>query len=607
MLCGGGQRIMDNIFNLVKASEKNYVSGTVNRGKYLEGWSQYETIEKINAYINSQHISGKFDSLNREKPFFNIGIAAVNVWYRATDIDRKDIKFKSTNSKNFIKSFIASILLRDWMRKEGFGQWLNEWGRTLAKYGSAITKFVEKDGKLIPAIVAWDKLICDPVDFDSNIKIEKLYYTPAQIRKIKAYDQEQVKEAIKCLESKEAIGGETVSNDISYIGVYEVHGELPLSYLTGKEEDEDTYRQQMHVLFIDGGTARQRYNDKLETTLYSGKEAKDPYMITHLIKEDGRTLAIGAIEYLFDPQWMVNNSVKQIKDQLDLASKMVLQTSDETFVGRNILDNIETGQILITAENKPLTQVNNQSHDTPAITSFLQQWQMLARDITGTPEAITGDTMPSGTAYRQVAALQQEAHSLFELMTENKGLYLEAIMKEYVIPYFKKKLDTAEEVAMVLDPEELENLDNLALPANLEEEIKRLVLTKNEPLPTIEELTANVKARTSKLGSTRFLKPSKNKLTWKEYFKDLEDDIEIIITGENVNKEATLTTLTNVFKTIFQNPAVLSDPNVSRVFNKILELTGDISPVEFQAVVQPAPINGGQQMVGAGQLQTSNK
>jgi hypothetical protein len=56
------------------------------------------------------------------------------------------------------------------------------------------------------------------------------------------------------------------------------------------------------------------------TTSHSlrARERKDPYMITHLIEEDGRTLSIGAVEYLFDAQWMQNHTVKNMKDLLDL-------------------------------------------------------------------------------------------------------------------------------------------------------------------------------------------------------------------------------------------------------------------------------------------------
>ena len=60
---------------------------------------------------------------------------AVNIWYRATDIDRKDIRIKATKQRDILGAFLATIHLQEWMRKDNFGKFLNDWGRSLAKYG----------------------------------------------------------------------------------------------------------------------------------------------------------------------------------------------------------------------------------------------------------------------------------------------------------------------------------------------------------------------------------------------------------------------------------------------------------------------------------------
>ncbi len=52
------------------------------------------------------------------------------------------------------------------------------------------------------------------------------------------------------------------------------------------EDDEETYVQQMHVVSFVGGNKKDKDEDYC---LYKGKE-KNPYMMTHLIKEDGRTM-----------------------------------------------------------------------------------------------------------------------------------------------------------------------------------------------------------------------------------------------------------------------------------------------------------------------------
>lgn len=329
----------NEIAELVRKAENDYITGTTTIGKYVE-FSQYENTEKITAYLNSKHISGETDSLGREKPFFNIGIAIRNIWYRATDIDRKNIRIKPTKSSHRVMAYVASLLLQQWMKKANFGAFLNAWGLSLSNYGSSVVKFVEKGGDLVSTVIPWNRIISDTIDFENNPKIEILWLTPAQLQQNKTYDKELVDQLLDALETRETTDGQTQDNKAEYVKLYEVHGNLPLSYLTGKTKDKDIFQQQMHVVTFVAKKEKGSFDD---FTLYKGKEAKDPYMITHLIPEDGRAQSIGAIESTFEAQWMSNHSQKLIKDQLDLTSRIIFQTSDGNFVGQNVLANIEVG------------------------------------------------------------------------------------------------------------------------------------------------------------------------------------------------------------------------------------------------------------------------
>lgn len=42
--------------------------------------------------------------------------------------------------------------------------------------------------------------------------------------------------------------GVAIDNKSNYIEIYEIHGEMPLSWLTDNEEDDDEYVQQMQVI-----------------------------------------------------------------------------------------------------------------------------------------------------------------------------------------------------------------------------------------------------------------------------------------------------------------------------------------------------------------------
>jgi len=592
---------VQKISSLVTKLQNDHESGQTQISEFVS-FSLKDNISKIEAYLNSKFTSNPDDY----RPFFNIVTAVANIWMRATDIDRKNIRIKASKADEYLLAFLASIHLQEWMKKLNFGTFLNEWGRTLARYGSAVVKFVEKEGELHSEMVPWNRLICDAVDFENNPKIEKLYFTPAQLKMNPAYNQEVVDSLIEDSKTtRKSLGfGQQKDNKAEYIEVYELHGLIPLSYKTEDEDDEKTYKQLMFVLSMMG-----KGNDKKDYILYSGIEKQDPYMITHLIKEEGRSMAIGAVEHLFDAQWMVNHTAKLIKDQLELASKIIFQTSDPNFVGKNALTNIQNGEVLTYAQNQPLTQLNNKP-DIVALQAYGQQWQTLAREITGTPEAMRGETMPSGTPYSLGALLTQQASSLFELMTENKGLHIEDMLIKYILPFIKKKMDTSEEIAATLEAHQIKQLDSAFVPKEAikqsNQKIKDDILSgRIAEQPDMALIESQIQAKLNETGNQRFIKPSEiNGKTWKQILT-LKWIPEVEITGESTDKQAVLQTLSTVLQSIVSNPAILQDPNAKLIFNKILETTGSISALEIQQTQsqpmgQPVAPSSGQGSIPAG-------
>ena len=604
-----------NIGELVRKMESDDKAGLTTISKYVS-LNMRENLETIDAYLNSKHISGLTDSQGREKPFFNIVVAAVNIWFRATDLDRKHLKIRATKQEHTVLSFLATILLQNWMRKNAFGRFLNDWGLSLARYGSSILKFIEKGKKLYSEVMPWNRMIVDSVDFENNVKIEKLWLTPAQLLKRKEYDQIYVKKLIEARETRKTPDGQNKDTKDEYIPVYEIHGELPLAYLTDKDEDKDTYVQQMHVVsFVE---KKDDSKDKFEDyCLIQGKEAKDPYLLTHLIKEDGRTQSIGAVEHLFEAQWMTNHTIKQIKDQLDLSSKLIFQTADGKFVGANVLDSIENGDILIHEPNMPLTAIYNKA-DVVALQNHAAQWKVQANEITGVSEAMLGKAPKAGTPWRQTEALLSESYNLFEIMTENKSLYLEEMLTKYIIPHLKKQMDTSEEISDILTEYQINQIDSIFVPneaiKKVNQKIKNTALSgkmfsREQQDQEIQIETDNLRKMLTQMGNQRFIKPSDiPTATWKEVMKDLEWELEYDITGEIKDIQSVMTTLTTVLQTIAGNPMILQDPNMRLLFNRILESTGAISPIELnqikqQMVQQPAmPIGGQGSVAGMPQL-----
>lgn len=610
-----------SVHEVVRLAERNFLQLNTRLGKYVN-WSMHETIETIDAYLNNKHISGPVDSIGREKPFFNIVTAAANVWFRATKIDRKDIKFVPTNNSSVVLAFLANVMLQNWMDKERFGMFLNNWGRTLARYGSAVPKFVERDGRLIPNVTPWNRLIVDPINFYSLPVIEKLYLTPAQLiaratpgdPEYAHYNMVACRSLIDAKITRRTL--DRTPKDImpEFIEVYEVHGKLD-SRLVEKNPDmaldqkDVKYVQQMHVISFFQQEGGEGFDD---FTIYKGREKRDDYILTHLIEEDGRTLAIGAVESLFDSQWMQNHTVKNLKDTLDIASRLIFQTADTHFVGRNILSAIESGDILTHELNKPLEMVNNTKPDVQALLNYRQMWDNLGQTVTATPDAMRGVTPPNGTPYGTTSLTTAQSTSLFEVMTENKGLHLEDIMREFVIPYLKKQLKNKKQVVAILDDAGISEIDSIYIPHEaIRRYNKRTVQqvfdyikdqstndgSKVSPIQSFnpDQEQGTLRQNLSTQGNKRFFAPDDiDDKTWDDLFSDFEwDSIKVEITSENGDKQMILNTLSTVLQTIASNPAILQDPNAKMVFSQILNQTGVISPLQLQtATASPAPAAG---------------
>jgi hypothetical protein len=296
---------------------------------------------------------------------------------------------------------------------------------------------------------------------------------------------------------------------------------------------------------------------------------------------------VGVVEDLFEAQVWTNYTAKQKKDMLDLAGKILFQTSDQNVAAKNILTDLENGEILTTGPNQQITQVNNVPASFNAIEKLAEDWDTQAERVSSTFGAITGETMPAGTPFRQVAVLNQEAGSLFEYRREEAGEFIREIFMDWVLPFLVKEIKKDKELTTTLEPEELELVSD--------------ALANHEALRFAKEqvLSGNLVAQQDLDAIKQTARESSMKLRRKGFkdFADLFDDwqgvVDVITTGEQKNKAAMLETLFNVFKTVAQAPQILQDPTLARLFNQLVETAG-VSPLLLQP--KGAPTEPAQQL-----------
>lgn len=577
---------MKSIFDFVAGARDDYTSETVEITEGYE-FSQYQMLRTIELYDASKFETGNKDSLGREKPFYNIVTFRKNVATRATDLDTKDVKIESEGAGNWRQSFLLTLFNRNWMKKSGFAQFLNRMGYTRAKYGGVLVMKTEHGGELKLHVVPWKDAITDQVDIRSGPKIIRHSYTPARLREIAEQSGwENVDDAIaaakKSKEANIAKDGKANRTLGENIEVFEVHGVLPKAFLKKPEEadakDDETYSRQLHIVVLDeseADTPEQKGNVN-GVTLFSGPEKEDPFKYLPWEEVDGRGLGVGPIEATVEAQVWTNYGIKQKKDILELAGKIIFQTADTNIAAKNILTDLDNGHILTHTKDQPLTQVNNVPASLPAFDTVVKEWDQQAERVTSTSAAMTGETMPSGTPFRLAALLNQESSSMFVYRRQEAGLFVQELYQDWILPYLVKQIKKLDEMTGEFTDEELDMVSDLLADYHAETAAKDSILSgKMFTEEDKQNVRSDVKAQSLKAGKRRSLKIPKR------FFTD-DFNVDVVTTGEQKNKAVVLETLYNIFQVVAQNPQALQDPMLSRLFNQIIETAG-VSPALFKA------------------------
>lgn len=524
--------------------------------------SQKDVINQVEYYTNSKYLNGMLDEFGRHKPFYNIVNFRVNTATKATDLDTKDIQVYSSEQKNRIKSMLFGKEIKNWMRKNYFSKTLNTINFTRIKYGGVLVKRVFVNNDITLQVPEWKNLITDQVDIKNGFKIEKHYLTPIDIQ-----NKEDVWEGIA--ENKDLIEKIIKSNDKdnNRICILEVEAQFPDNVIDGESEK---YTLQKHIILTDK-------EEQPVAVLHQERLKTSQYKYISWLEASGRGLGIGIVEEGFEAQIATNDVVMKEGDIRELATK-VLVITDSDVMEDNVMRESQMGDIYKLGKGDQFTRVDLTPNILPELSNTMKSWDDQYSRSSSTFEAVTGETMPSGTPFRSIAIQNQEARSMFDYRKEEFGIFLNEIFTDWIIPHIRKNLNREHILSSDFNDEELIEIDEAFASETISERIWQSALAGN-PM-TQEEFDTLFDVEKKALSKT--LKKRRHIEIPKDYFKDVEFELDIITTGEQVNKQATFETLANMLQFI-------QDPNKrNKVMGKIVELSGvGISPSVFDAPEAP--------------------
>lgn len=567
---------MDNIFFQIRSEIKNFIYNNI---EIVDGlyFNQYETIKRIHLYRNSQ-FQDKSKISGLEKIFANILNFRALLISKFLNIDTKHFKVFSEKPIPQVKLYLLEQELKNWLKKNNISRLLNQIAEELPIYGSVVLKKTKNSVK----IVDLRRLFLDPAVEniqDSPFVIQVHYLTESQLKEKKDIWQ-NVDEVIFRHKNKISPpayedGGGVSQDEGRYIKIYERYGEVPLSWITGKEKDED---EMVKSLFIVSEAEKPlyskegRYIGEQGLVLFKSRwNKKYPYKDFHYSKIRGRWLGLGVFEELFPEQERINELANSKRVSMLLSSMHIFQRSQPSPL-RNVLQQLENGDIITTGVGGELKPLINEERNIHAFQSEEQRWDLLADRISFVHEAIRGEALPATTPATNAMIMEKGASSVFAFKRENLAIGLREFFNEDIIPDLVQDISKEHLVYLIGDSGGLEKLYS---------EIAD-VLVQNYALDYLEK-TGFYPENTEEIKQKVIQEIRKNARYIKipqDFYKNISFEVDVVIDNEQVDLPVLAQNLPQVMQ-IIQNPDVLQNPAFKMLFEKYVSILG-ISPLEIE-------------------------
>lgn len=586
---------MKTIYALAEEISNDFRNGS-NIVEVVEGLEvdTYEIL-RTTEFMTSQHyVNGDFDENGELLPFHDIITRILENQRAAEEVDTSDMKITTDDPDFYRRAMLVDKYNQDWLKHNRIDKFLNDAIETRGKYGGLMVKVIEQKDNIALEVVPWHDFTGEAADLKDGLKCVEKYYTATQLIKMaeaNGWDMEMVKEAIEIYSTQDQDSGTQVKKQTtgSYILVREVSGVLPKQYI---DENADDYAYSMQIHYIAGSELKTDEGNTKGVTLFAGELEKSPYYYLPYKKRGGKDhlLGVGMVELGRHSQIQTNRAAQQYKKSLDLASTHVIQTTDKTLEGKNILRGIKTGTVVTTKEGTSLSGVDMSPQALAHLDRFMAGLQSQIDRATGTFAVSTGESLPSGTPYRLGAILDQNAQSQFDLKREEFGIFINHIYQEHVLPFLLKQIKSATKLNLKFNPDELAEIDAEIETKLADDKIIANYFAgdyKNTGMAMFEVMSQD--RMSIMMGLDKELKKGKSRRTivndmkdeWRSYWAGCEGKLYVELTNEKRKKGVVLESVNNMLMQYLQfKPQLDADPEARKMFNEIRFIAG-LRPIDF--------------------------
>lgn len=569
-----------NIFEYIKQEEFRYSQDI----EVMENWNwcMKEHVENSLKMKHGLFIKGT-NELEHKNPKRNIMLRFLKLKYVAEDIDVKDIEIYADGEDVYHLSFLVDKYHQDvYTQKHDLDTFFDDlkeekidMGGTLARYGA--------EGPIHETL---DSIaFCDQTDLLSGPIGFKYFYSPDQILEKEALGWgkesngadvtlEELVTLAEMSKQHDPNKGQKTDTPGKYIEVYRVHGSLPAHWLKDdpKNPPKEKYVRQIHIV------AFYQNKDGFATgvTLYKKREYENPFKL-HLPsrKLRNRALCYSGIEELRDPQIWTDYAELRKKELLDAASKIIPYTDDPTLQNRNQIRDMDQLELLTLQQGSQIGILQTAQPNVQLFNEWIREWDGDGAEMSGATEALRGKNPTSGTPFRLEALVTQNSQELHAYPRGKFATFIKEMYDDWFIPDMKKELANGAKFLSTLSADEAEYVMNCLVRRQVNKQVKDkifsgIVVTQEEKQLMEEQARKEFQDK----GSKHFIEILKDEMN------EVPLAVKVNVAGKQRDLSLIVDKLTNVFRQVLVNPAVLDDPKAAKVFNKLIEYSG-LEPIDF--------------------------
>lgn len=569
-----------NCYDYIKKQEELFKSTTVPVTNSFD-WNMREHIERCTNVASGHFHQGKNDGL---RPYNDIVTPVIDVAFRSEGFDVKDIVPYVENSDFYNLSMIVKKYHPQWAKKNELDTFIDEVVESSIVYDLVLVKNVD-DAR--PQVVPLQEIaFCDQTDVLSGPICLKHQYSVSDLLSYKGkWDNDKIDECIILSKPQKTVSnanGKETKTPSKYIEVYELHGYFPETWLD-EAGDPNKYSSQMHII------AYYQTNDSKNNgiTLFKGKdrEMSDVFKALKIdtVRSFGRACGRSVVERLFEPQVWNNYSAIKIKKMLDSAVNL-LQTDSEEF-GNQKLSDLPDGTILKHEQGKPITRIDMQLQNIPAMQGYQIQTENAARTLGSASEAQLGKAPISGTPFALQNLIVQQGEGIHEYRKGKIATFFSDVLyRDWILKFMLRDLNKGYEFSEILTLEEMDEIIEPLSENYVEKKKKEAILNGIVISDSDSEIWKQEYIDTFKKGGDRrFFKDFKNA------FKDVAIKVFVNVAGKQKNMVENADKISRVLMQVISNPqAIAQIPGVAKAFNELLENSG-MNPIDFSGITK-API-----------------